>query len=611
MKTKAKEKSLFKSEFKPELETFLNIGYARRPVISPDGETIYFFSSLTEKEQLLKITENNNYPIQVTFRENGIMQPAISPDGKWMIFLDDNQGNEHFQIYLLETKTGRFEALTDKPQNVHQSVIWAPDSKTIFFQARTGDSNDYHIYSMDLTTGEIAAVWDKTSYASPGCVSKDGRYLLIFDLTTNFESDIYLLNLMTGESKKLTSGKNKSKNEIVTLSPDNKTLYYITSDTPHSAMKLSKMDMETGQSRIIFDSDSPWDIDFVVANDSSDVLAVVVNENGYGILKLLDLKTMELLPAPELKGLVTTVSFSKTSKIAFAFQSPAKTSEIYTWDWQTRKLTQKTFSSYAGIAQNEFVEPRLIHYKSFDGLEIPAFLYLPENRGKCEEKIPFLIFFHGGPACQERPEFMDYPNYLLANGIGYMIPNIRGSSGYGKEYADLDNYKKRMDAVKDGYYAAKYLIDEGYSEKGRIAVSGSSYGGFMTMALITEYPDMWAAACEMAGVINFVTFMNNMDTLAPGIMEEEFGPLADEEFLRSISPIHKIDRIKTPLLVLHGKNDSRVPVSEAYQVIENLENRGIEVKSLIVEDLGHSFRSKDDKFKVFNEMVEFFKEHLK
>jgi dipeptidyl aminopeptidase/acylaminoacyl peptidase len=133
----------------------------------------------------------------------------------------------------------------------------------------------------------------------------------------------------------------------------------------------------------------------------------------------------------------------------------------------------------------------------------------------------------------------------------------------------------------------------------------------MTMALITEYPDMWAAACEMAGVINFVTFMNNMDTLAPGIMEEEFGPLADEEFLRSISPIHKIDRIKTPLLVLHGKNDSRVPVSEAYQVIENLENRGIEVKSLIVEDLGHSFRSKDDKFKVFNEMVEFFKEHLK
>jgi dipeptidyl aminopeptidase/acylaminoacyl peptidase len=610
MKTEAKEKSLFKTEFKPELETYLNISNSGNPIISPDGQTVYFTSSLTEKPQLMKISEDNNFPIQVTFRKDGIKEPKMSPDGKWMIFLDDKDGNEYFQLYLLELKTGRYEALTNEPENMYGTVVWAPDSKTIYFTARMKGSKKNSVYSMDLTTREIRTIYDEFGFVMPAGVSKDGKYLLVYEALNVFDTNVHLIDLATGEDKNLTLKHKKSRNVAVALSPDNKTLFYTTTDTPTGSSKLSAMDVETGESKVIFDADSVWDADFPVANENRDVVAIFINEEGYTSLKLLDLNTMTELPSPDFRGVTNSASFSDGSKIAFSYESSIKPKEIYTWDWKTRQLTQKTFTSFAGVDPDEFVEPKLIRYKSFDGLEIPAFIYLPENWESNMGKIPFIINYHGGPAAQARPNFITIINYFLANGFGYMTPNVRGSTGYGKEYTALDDYKKRMDSVKDGYYAAKHLIDAGYTEKGKIGIDGASYGGFMVMALVTEYPDMWSAACNRVGIADWVNFLKKTGFLSD-LVKEEFGPVSDEEFLRSISPIHKLDLIQTPLMVYHGKNDFRVPVSEAYQIIENLESRRIPVKSLILEDEGHGISKKENRIRVFTEVVEFFKEHLK
>lgn len=175
----------------------------------------------------------------------------------------------------------------------------------------------------------------------------------------------------------------------------------------------------------------------------------------------------------------------------------------------------------------------------------------------------------------------------------------------------MDNYKKRMDSVKDGYYAAKYLIDMRYTKQGKIGLKGSSYGGFMVMALITEYPDMWGAAKEGVGIVDFENFLKNTGSYRRKLRESEYGPLSDPEFLRSVSPIYKIDRIKTPLMVIHGKNDPRVPVSEAYLIIDNLKKRGVDVEVLIFEDEGHSTKKRGNLLLRYKKMVEFFDKHLK
>jgi dipeptidyl aminopeptidase/acylaminoacyl peptidase len=603
------EDSIFKSSLEPDIETYMRIGYASSPILSADGKTIYYFSYFTSGRQLLKMSEDNNYPVQVTFAKSGVRFPTLSPDGKWMIFLTDNDGDEQYQLNLLDLGTGKTEEITNQPEIQFSSVVWHPDSRKIYFRANMADPKDFHVYSMDLVTREIKKLWDKPGYFGPSDISKDGRYLLIYELSSSVDSKIHLLDLRTGKSRNLTAHKSGTRNSALTLSPDNRTLYYVTDDTPQGAFKLSAMDLRTMKSKVIFDADSNWDIDKVYSNNTRDVFAIVVNEEGYGPLTLFDVKANTILPSPKFTGITSSVSFSNGSKIAFDKMTSVKTTEVYTWDWKTGKLEQKTFSTYAGIDPNQFIEPQLIRYKSFDGLEIPAFVYFPPNWDK-NETIPFIIDFHGGPASQSRPIFQRNVNYFLANGFGMMFPNVRGSSGYGREYVDLDNYKKRMDSVKDGYYAAKYLVEQGYAKQGEIGVKGGSYGGFMVMALITEYPEMWGAAYESVGIVDFENFLENTKDYRRALREAEYGPLTDREFLRSISPIYKLDRITTPLMVSHGVNDPRVPVSEAYLIINNLKDRGVAVKALIWEDEGHSVRKEKNRMKLHREMSKFFKKHL-
>jgi dipeptidyl aminopeptidase/acylaminoacyl peptidase len=263
----------------------------------------------------------------------------------------------------------------------------------------------------------------------------------------------------------------------------------------------------------------------------------------------------------------------------------------------------------AGIDPSLFVEPTLIKYKSFDGLEIPAFLYLPPDyQGK---PIPFVIDVHGGPESQFRPGFVRNFQYLLLNGYGVFAPNIRGSSGYGKEYVMLDNYKKRLDSIKDVAEGAKWLIKNGYTTKDRLAIKGGSYGGYVVMAALTEFPDLFAAGIDEVGIVNFVTFLENTKTYRRELRESEYGPLTDKEFLESISPIHKVDKVKAALLVIHGENDPRVPVDEARQVIEAMRAQGGEVDSLIFSDEGHGIAKLSNRLVAYRKMVDFLDQHLK
>ncbi len=597
-------------EFIPDIETFMQIGYASQKCFSPDGETIYFTNSFSEISQLYRISEKEPYPYQLTFMKNGISYPTMSPDGKWIIFLADQDGNEQYQLYLMDAKTGRFEPLTNKPMVRYGTPVWANQSAKIYFRANLDNPQHFNIYEMDLNTRKIKPLVVEPGYFGPSVISKDDRYLIYYEYKSNVNVFLSMLDLETGKKKLLNPHKGDVLSWAVTISGDNRTLYYVTNDNPDGILKLSAMNIETGESKIIYDPDSPWGVDDAYTNPRRDKITFIVNENGYGNMKIMDLKTMELLPAPKLGGVVDSASMSRSSKICFTYNDPVRPTDVYTWDWVSKELNRVTYSSLAGIDPDLFVEPKLVHYKSFDGLEIPAFLFLPPGYENKMGDIPFIIHFHGGPEGQTRPYFQRHFNYLLLNGFGILAPNIRGSKGYGKKYKSLDDYKKRMDSVKDGYQAALYLIKEGYTKKGRIGVKGGSYGGFMVMALITEYPDMWGAAYESVGIVDFVNFLKNTKPYRRKLREAEYGPLSDEEFLKSVSPIHKIDRVQVPLMISHGVNDPRVPVSEARLIVENLKGRDIDVKALLWEDEGHGVSKKKNRLVLYREMADFFKEHL-
>ncbi len=333
------------------------------------------------------------------------------------------------------------------------------------------------------------------------------------------------------------------------------------------------------------------------------------NRDGYSTLNLWDVEKNLALPTPTLEGRIESPRLMDDGRLLFTYDNPTRTSDIWEWDWQKQELKQKTFATYAGIDRNLFAEPKLIEYTSFDGLGIPAFMYLPPdyNGGP----IPFIVLVHGGPAEQFLPYFVRNFQYFILNGFGLLVPNIRGSLGYGKDFANLDNYRNRMDAVKDIKAGVDYLLNGRFSEPGKIGILGSSYGGFVVLASIIEYPDLFSAAIDRSGISNFVTYLENTKSYRKSLRESEYGPSSDTAFLQSISPLNKAHLIKTPLLVVHGVNDVRVPIGEARQIIRAIENNNGIVDSLIFSDEGHILSKQANRILLFRKIVDFFNKYLK
>jgi dipeptidyl aminopeptidase/acylaminoacyl peptidase len=272
-----------------------------------------------------------------------------------------------------------------------------------------------------------------------------------------------------------------------------------------------------------------------------------------------------------------------------------------------------TQSSLAGIPQSSFVEPELIRYKTFDGRQIPAWYYRPQNGSLSNGRgFPVIVNVHGGPEGQAQPGFNGVNQYFLSRGYAVLAPNVRGSTGYGKTFTHLDDVEKREDSVKDLAAAVEWLKTQGGADPKRIAVTGGSYGGYMTLAAITLYPDLWAAAIDTVGIANFESFLKNTSGYRRKLREVEYGTLErDLEFLKSVSPLFKVDRIKTPLMVIHGKNDPRVPYTEAEQIVEALRKRGSPVEYKLFDDEGHGVNKLSNRLIVYPLMADFLDKYMK
>jgi dipeptidyl aminopeptidase/acylaminoacyl peptidase len=378
-------------------------------------------------------------------------------------------------------------------------------------------------------------------------------------------------------------------------------------------------------------------------------IAYTINREGFSELYLRKYETggKPLITTVSLKpegvrlpaqGIVGGLTLSNgESKLAFSFSSARQNSDVWVYELKTKALSQVTHSDKAGIDPKTFVAPELVKFKTFDGREIPAWYYRPDTTiqapislvgltnippPKNPDKLVdakllkanqrVIVSVHGGPEGQERPGFNALYQYYLSRGCAILTTNVRGSTGYGKTYTHLDDVKNREDSVKDLAYAVEWLKSKGGADPKRIAVMGGSYGGYMTLAAITLYPDLWAAAVDTVGISNWETFLKNTSGYRRRQREVEYGRLdRDIDFLRSISPIAKIDRIKCPLFVIAGRNDPRVPWTEGQQMVDALRKRGAIVEWKVYDDEGHGVSKLKNRLDLYPRVADFLDKYMK
>ena len=599
-------------QYIPDIATFLNIGACSPTGYSWNGRDVYFTANMSGASQVYRVTDEG-WPYQLTTFEDGIEGFALSWNGKMAIVSASVGGDENAQLYLLDTKTGRIEPLTTQPKIQFGSVTWMPDDSAILYRSNEENGKDFFIYRMNFPDRRVTKVFDKVGGSnSVADVSRDGSLLIVANYSSNVNCDLHLMNLVTGATHQLTSDTSDVTYGSVNLMPDNKTIWLTSDGNPDGIHKLGTMTIDSPVVNYANDGwlDPKWEVESAGFSRDWKYMVVRQNEDGYARLRMRDMATRKAIANPPLDGILGSPIFDQEGACILSFSGPTRAPDVWKWNPRTKELRQLTFTIYAGIDRSMFREPKLVRYPSFDGRMIPAFMYLPPSY-KPGTPVPFVVDAHGGPESQFRPDFIRNFQYLMLNGYGVLAPNVRGSSGYGIEYLNLDNYKNRKDSLKDYKAGVDWLVAEGYTKPGMIGVRGGSYGGYVVLGMITEYPDLFSAAIDIVGIANFQTFLTNTADYRRAIREAEYGPLDDPEFLKSISPIHKANLIKTPLLVVHGANDPRVPVSEARQILAAVTMNGGIVDSLIFANEGHGSGKRVNSIMEYRKHVAFFDTFLK
>jgi dipeptidyl aminopeptidase/acylaminoacyl peptidase len=607
------------------IERYLNIRGSSSPVLSPKGDRVAFLTNITGTPQVWMINANGGWPEQMTFYADRVDFVRWSPDGSGLIFAKSKGGDENSQLFWLSPDGSQIKALTNAPGIRHNFGSWSHDGKKISYASNKRNKDYFDVYVMDVSTGREELVYQQDGSNDAEAWSFDDRYLIVSHANEqlSLDNDLYLVDTQTKQATRLTPHEGAAQFGDVFFAPNGHSIFFGTNDK-REYYSLAEMDLQSKKVDIV--DDTQWDLAATEMSDDGSLFAYTINRDGFSELYVRRLDTngkplitvMGAKGTPvELpgKGTVGGLQFSKdNSHLAFVFNGARYNSDVWLYDLKTRKLSQVTHSSTAGIPRSSFVEPQLIHYKSFDGREIPAWFYRSNNAqpDSAAHPIPVIVSVHGGPEGQEQPGFSSIYQYFLARGYAILAPNVRGSTGYGKTYTHLDDVRKREDSVKDLAAAVEWLKTSGGADPRRIAVMGGSYGGYMTLAAVTLYPDLWAAAVDTVGIANFESFLKNTSGYRRKLREVEYGSLANDlDFLRSISPLAKVERIKSPLMIIAGKNDPRVPYTEAEQMVKALRDRNAVIEYKLFDDEGHGVAKLSNRLIVYPLMVDFLDRYMK
>lgn len=587
--------------------SFLSIRNAYSGSFSPDGGRLAFLTDITGTGQVWTLDGPQAWPDQRTFYDERVTFVQYNPRHRLVAFGRDAGGNEMTQIYVMDDDGRLIRTLTNAPERKHLFGGWSPDGRSIAYSANTRDVAHFDLYVLDVQSGDTERVYEGTGWNYVAAWMHDGRHLITGHFDSNMNNDLYFLDLDTGERRHLTPHEGDVRYMSVCPLPDNSG-FYLLSDEEREFENLAFYDFSTGHMN--FMEEYGWDREALSLSEDGRWLALLTNEDGWSRLELRDLKHEEQYTIEDLPGgLASGIQIPPTNdRCVLTITGPRDPMDIWVVDFETRTPTRWTRSARAGVPREALIEPKTVHYPTFDDRKIPGFYYRPDT----DEPVPVVMDIHGGPESQRRPQFIAVVQFLVQHGYAVFAPNVRGSTGYGRTYTHLDDVRRRMDSVADLKAAYEWLVADGGADPDRIALFGGSYGGFMVLAGLTTYPDLWAAGVDIVGIANFVTFLENTGAWRRKVRESEYGSLEeDRDFLESISPINHVEAIQAPLMVVHGANDPRVPLGEAEQIVDALKARDVSVELLVYPDEGHGLAKLSNRLDAYPKIVDFLDRHLK
>lgn len=589
-----------------DIKPYLYVKTANTPIYNPDGTRITFISNSTGVPQVWEYIKGTGWPSQVSFTDERIMFVTYIKGKSQRIIGMDIGVNERQQLFLLQDE-GNLIPLTDAPDFIHHYGGSSPDGKEIAWSSNRRNPAFFDLYVQDIESLEISQVFVGDGTYSVLKWHPIEKMLLIQKSNSNIDNDLGLLDLETGDVRWLTLHEGEALYHSAQFSPDGKTLYVL-SNQERQFLSLLAIHLETGEYKWL--DEHEWDLEGLTLSHNGKLLAYSVNEGGRSKGIIRNEQSGEVSHWKTPPGVIEQLTFSPDdSKLAFVFNGATHPSDIWEMDIQTSKVERLTYVSNSPTVEERLVEPELIQFTSFDGLKIPAFYYKPQG---IEGTYPVVVFVHGGPESQIRSAFNPFLQYFINHGFAVCTPNVRGSTGYGKDYVHLDDVRKRMDSVKDLVALTEWLKTEGHADPAKIAIMGRSYGGFMVLAAVTHYPDLWAAGIDIVGISSFKSFLENTGSWRRKLREAEYGSLKhDLDYFAEIDPIHHTDKITAPLIVLHGANDPRVPIAEAEQIVEDLRNRNRPVEYIRFEDEGHFFVKLKNNIVAYTEVAKFLDKWIK
>ena len=473
---------------------------------------------------------------------------------------------------------------------------WSHDGKWLAYGSnkRTGIYNDIYLMNPDNPKGARLLVTSTGGGWFPIDFSPDDKQLLVFNYVSITDNQLYLIDITKGSARKLTDSTAPVAFKGLKFAPDSR--LWAASDDGSDVQRLGVLDLETSQFQPMVD-EKTWDISDFDISDDGRWIAFEVNQAGRSVLKFYDMENGSIRTVKNLPmGVIGAIDFAPWGELAITLNSNQTGSDAYSITPETLAVTRWTNSETGGLDAAQNILPELVEIASFDGEKISGYLYRPDP-AKHSGKRPLIFNIHGGPEGQASPRFLGRNNYLINElGVAIFYPNVRGSSGFGKRFVALDNGPwKREDSVKDIGAFLEYFRKDLTIDRRRIAVTGGSYGGYMTLAAMLRYGNKFKAGLEIVGISNFVTFLENTKTYRRDLRRVEYGDerVAEERAkLEEISPLNRADAIKIPLMVVTGANDPRVPASEADQIIAAVRKNGRPAWHLLAKNEGHGFRKK-------------------
>ncbi|MCI2425399.1 S9 family peptidase [Candidatus Acetothermia bacterium] len=585
----------------------------------PEGREMIISTRFGDVNQVHYLNHPGGARHQLTFFPEPVGEVQVSPASsrRGFLFSQDIGGGEFYQIFFFDMENRKYKLLTDG-QSRNGGMVWANRGDRFAYYSTRRNGRDWDIYiGLPIDQKDSQPVFTGRGSWTPVDWSPDDRYLLVTNYISANESYYYVLDIATGRLTQINPHAGKIAYGQARWAKDGQGIY-LTSDEGSEFKQLKYYDL-TQNKFTILTGDIPWDVVEIAVSPGGERVAFVANEQGTGKLYLLETGSgirSEVTEVPQ--GQIYGLKFHPTeNNLALTINSPQTPGDIYVLTLDSHQLTQWTFSEVGGLNSAEFIAPELIHYATFDyvGSEkrmIPAFYYRPPA---CDNTpVPVLIDIHGGPEGQARPTFNAIYQYFLRElGIAILTPNVRGSSGYGKTYLELDNCYKREDTIQDIGALLNWIDNQPELDRKRIAVMGGSYGGYMVLAAMTHYSDRLKAGIEIVGISNFITFLENTKEYRRELRRVEYGDERDpkmREFLLKISPITNAEKITKPMFIAQGLNDPRVPVGESEQIVSAIRNNGSPVWYLLAKDEGHGFHKQSNRTFYTNAVALFLEEHV-